>query len=840
MGLPTLRGTFVGGDDHHLALNHVYVNHPSLTHAVKLFGIVHRDLYQPLPLLTFQLEFALANAIGLFDRGVEGGAWLFHLTNIILHAANAILVWVVVKKLQEGILHKLPLDARVIEGRGFTWDSGGSAVATATVAGLLFAVHPLQTEVVAWTNGRMMLLSTLFALLSLLSFASWLDKPGQRSAILTVIFALLTGISKVRTGLPVLLAVVFLARRARLTRGAIVLWLISSMVTGIFVLVNIKATAGAALFTEAAEHLQGPRTVRVLLALGFYFQHIVWPTGLASYYPTPPLVRWSDAETLTALLIVVPTVVVIAWACRRSRVAMLGMIWFFVTLGETLPFFPARNVLAADRYLYLPIIGAFWPLAAVAVTLHRQWFVARSALLGRIAATAVGLAVIPACVAVSWHTAYYYDTALLKTTRIAALFPDTPRVWERVGWSYHKLGRYAEAMECASKELEHESPDVQSGGYQLLGLCQLNLGNGQKALELLQKAVEVDPDNALGKYRLAFAYGELGRTEEALPYYEAAIQKAAGQNPTIIRLAGAYRKLGRPADARKMYEKAVENNPFDVSAAVGLVELDLAEGTREAHLAAERRLLKLLDTLSENAIVLTNLGVVRVALGQTHAAIEAYTHALANDPGNVTAAVNLAQLYSRASDVQRARALFERAAAGLLDSADQAVAIHDFYVLQGEVGKAVQLWQRVIEMFPQSPQARVFAAWARALAGDFAGAEVDVTAIADLQSQPPLVLAVQAYVALARGQYEAAIAHADDLCGTRERGADARRRLLGALERFEQQRPDVPWTICIAARLLIAEGNIEAARVFVGLCQERCMDPLCLELVDALRVALPP
>ncbi len=101
MGLPTLRGSFVGGDDHRLVLNHVLVNHPSPAHAIELFGMVHRDLYQPLPLLSFSLEFAFANTVGLFDRGLSGGAWLFHLTNIILHALNAVLVWRVIIVMQQ-------------------------------------------------------------------------------------------------------------------------------------------------------------------------------------------------------------------------------------------------------------------------------------------------------------------------------------------------------------------------------------------------------------------------------------------------------------------------------------------------------------------------------------------------------------------------------------------------------------------------------------------------------------------------------------------------------------------------------------------------------------------
>ena len=196
MGLPTLRGGFVGGDDHRLVLNHVLVNHPSLAHAVQLFTIVHRDLYQPLPLLTFSGEFAVANLLGLFDSGVEGGTWFFHLTNILLHAFNAVLVWLTIRMFQQRL--RVP------------------SLAVATVVALLFAVHPFQVEVVAWINGRMMLLSTLFALASILTFSRWLDAPRPRYAILTLVFVLLSSLSKVRVGLPLLLGLVALIQGQKL------------------------------------------------------------------------------------------------------------------------------------------------------------------------------------------------------------------------------------------------------------------------------------------------------------------------------------------------------------------------------------------------------------------------------------------------------------------------------------------------------------------------------------------------------------------------------------------------------------------------------------------------
>ena len=101
----------------------------------------------------------MAGALGLFAHGVEGGAWLFHLTNTLLHAVNAILVYFLIRMLERN---------RRAGGEGIS-TSADSIGIIAVIGALVFAVHPLQVEVVAWVNGRMMLLSTLFGLLTLLA-----------------------------------------------------------------------------------------------------------------------------------------------------------------------------------------------------------------------------------------------------------------------------------------------------------------------------------------------------------------------------------------------------------------------------------------------------------------------------------------------------------------------------------------------------------------------------------------------------------------------------------------------------------------------------------------------
>ena len=636
MGLPTLRGTFVGGDDQRLVLNHVLVNHPSILHAVQLFTIVHRDLYQPLPLLTFSAEFLITDWLGLFRSGVEGGAWLFHLDNVLLHAINAALVWLLIARLHS------------------RWSPQGTIVAT--IVALLFAVHPLQVETVAWVNGRMMLLSTLFALAAMLSFDRWLERGTPLHAVLTPLFVLLSSISKVRAGLPLLLLLLVLTRRERSHRRFWPVWILAGVISGFFVWLNVGATAGADLFAEGAEHLRGPRPVRVLMALAFYLQHLVWPTCLTSYYPTPPVVSWLDPATIRALIVLAMSALAVGWMCVRSPACRFGALWFLIAIADTLPVFPARNILAADRYVYLPIIGLLWCVGALAVDVlgvnqrspTRRW-----------ALSAVSALIVAALVGTSWYTAKWYNSALLKTQRVAECFPDEPRVWEKLGWTHHQLGQYDKAIEFAEKEMRQDSPAAVSGACQLIGLSHLRMGNGEEALRWLQRAVGLDPATDIGKYRLGLAYEELGRIEEAVSSYEAAAEVAPGHNPTLLRLAGVYRRLGRPQDARAAYAKALENNAYEIPAIIGLVELDTETDSPQACREATARLVKLLEDVPDDLAARLNLAallLLRTELTDVPAAAKSLTRAKTS-AARIDAALAFAALVEGRHDEALAKTL---------------------------------------------------------------------------------------------------------------------------------------------------------------------------------------
>ena len=175
-GWPTRHGEFISGDDYHFVVEHVFVNHPSLGHAWDLLTIVHGDLYQPLPMLSFQANYAMA---GPDTSGrLPVSPFAFHLTNIVLHMLNAVLACLLAWRLTQR------------QGIGL-------------LVGLMFACHPFALEPVAWISGRMILLATLFSLLMLLACINRREDGCGAWAWLAGICWLSALASKVMPGVPI-------------------------------------------------------------------------------------------------------------------------------------------------------------------------------------------------------------------------------------------------------------------------------------------------------------------------------------------------------------------------------------------------------------------------------------------------------------------------------------------------------------------------------------------------------------------------------------------------------------------------------------------------------------
>ena len=799
VGAPSLRGGFLSGDDVHLVLNHVLVNHPSVTHAFELVTIVHRDLYQPVPMMSFSLDFATIGLLGLTPdaHGPAAGAWVFHLTNVLIHAINSVLVFWLLARLHQ---HR----------------------AVAVVAAFLFALHPFAAEVVAWLNGRMMLLATLFSLASLIAMDVYLIRRKWPAALLAQVFVILAMASKVRVGLPVLMLLLPLARRRWPQGRWWAAWVVAGVLTVGFTAFNIMTTAHSEMFQGAAEQLQGPRLARTLLVLAWYFQHYVAPVGMSPWHPPEPLVLWTHDKLPLAIatVAVIGAAAVFSW--RWTRIGVLGLLWFLATVASTLPLLPSRDVMAADRYVYLPNVGLHWMVGAslVALVLWGRRKFARPA----ISYMAVGLGLVGAAALLpyTWRVESYYLSNLAKASRIAEVYPDQPGVWEDIGWAHYRNGDYEQAIEAARKDLRRHEKKTDCEAYQLIGMAQVRMGRLHEGLETLHLAVEVDPKYGKCYSRLGQVYYELGRHEEAEKNLRRAIEIMPDYLPAVQALGHLYRKTGRLDEAAQRYSRGLEINDFDPVSATALAEIEMARGD---YTLAIDRFERLLSWMPENVVARTNLGVCYANTGRTAQAIEAYEQVLQRDPGAVTAAVNLAALRAEVGDKTGAISLLKQACAGRPGDRGLLIASHDLLVKLNELRVAAELWSEALGREPQAPDLLAWYAWTSALARQWSPVRMFAGKALEHDPDQSLALAALVLADLAAGHAQAADERLDRLLASPPTPADARTRFRNAIAEIGQHGPGDPWLYYVAGRLLLADGQTAGAQLALEEFIRLCPDP---------------
>lgn len=773
LGASTLTGRFVGRDDHTLVLDHVLVSRPSWAHAMELFRIQHRDLYQPLPLLSFSLEFALCKALDLRADlpWPEGGAWVFHLTNALLHALNAYMI------------------ARLLK----RWD-GRPIVAIAGAC--LFAVHPLTIEVVAWVNGRMMLLSTLFALAALIAADACVRRrsddpcdggsrqpsdslPGGQAgsawqavdlsprggsaigpAVGMVICALLSAVSKIRVGLPLMMLLPLMipvrrvgygtmtsvtnhprhphalpvawirsggriaCGRGRVCRPFWVAWALVSALTVGFAAINVQATASRDMFEHAAGQMSGSRLARCVLALGWYLRHYVWPTGLAAWYEAPQTVSWTDPAILKSAGIVIVALLLLVVSLRHTRVGLFAAAFFLLGIGDTLPLVPARNLLAADRYMYLPMIGLVWatavawhalsarrrgvPCVIAGASVHRTQVCGeaqvraprhpadesrpRSCLLHvALYGYGVPVMVLGSLLAMSWHLAPTYKDVVAKTRRILEVHPDSPWVHERLGWAYYNTGDYDSAIKAGWEEYRRHRAESGCDALVLIGASHLAAGRPHEAVATLREALREKPDDAMAMYRLAVALTHTGDDEEAIELFRKALVELDQFNPGLTRAAAFMQAKGLTQEARGLYEQVLRNNPYDMNAAFELARMDMSEGRMDA---AAARLERVLSWAPEFTAGWTNLGVCLESLGRQPEAREAYEQAIRWDPSAIEAMLNLARMEQAEGRTPAAEGMLMRALEASAWRDDVLESAAGFYIGNARSDEAANLWMR--------------------------------------------------------------------------------------------------------------------------------------------------
>jgi hypothetical protein len=510
---------FVNYDDHiYVTQNPWVLSGLSLANFLDDLQATRGANWHPLTWLSLQWD---ATWWPLFDSRMHRPAAGYHLTNVVLHALNALLLLTFLTR-----------------ATGAYWRSWVTAA--------IFAWHPLHIESVAWISERKDVLSVFFGLLALHAYLRYAETGRGMGWVLGCF--LLSLVSKpMLVTLPfVLLLLDYWPLKRWQGRGLALLagekaWLF--VMSGIICAVTllVQREAGAVRPFELVPPVQ--RLANGAWAYVAYMKMAVWPTPLSVLYPYRAM-SWTDPAVLSACgLLVVITVlaVLLLW---RAPWFMVGWFWFVGTLVPVIGLVQVGEQAMADRYTYWPLIGLaiviVWGLAACAIRLHCPgWLTAGGAMLA-----------LGSCLVISWQQLNCWQGSLaLWSNAEEVIGPISATVENGMGTALSDRGRFDEAAGFLERAVRLDQR--QDRPHVNLGNVYTQLHKAGSAIDQYQKAIDLNPNGADAHYNLGLLLIREQRHAEAAAQLADATRLSPDDWQAHHLLAIALEKLGRFAEAAR-------------------------------------------------------------------------------------------------------------------------------------------------------------------------------------------------------------------------------------------------------------------------------------------------
>ena len=497
----------------------------------------------------------------------------YHIVNLLLHIGCVVLVLRILRRLR---------------------------IPGAELAAIIFALHPVNVETVAWIAERKNTLSALFALAATLWYLRFDESRSRRSYALALGLFFLGLLSKAAiVTLPLALLTIFWWKRGTISWRRDVVPLIplfffsaaSGLMTRWVEYGNIAYKAGILALSPIDRCLIAGR------AFWFYLWKLLWPSNLMFVYP-----RWEINATVWwqyLFPLAVLGLLALLWSLRRwSRAPLAGVLVYIVLLLPSLGFANIYFFLysfVADHWQYLACLGIITPCASGMVLLAGQlkswqpWFER-----GTIVLLAGTLFLL------TWQQSRMYSNAeTLYRTTIAR----NPACWLAYGHLVdilYQANRLAEAMNLFEEELRIKPAEA----HYSLGFALLRKGRTSEAIDQYEKALLVNPDYADVRNNLASALVMTGRFSEAIDQCNEALRIDPGSSEAHNNLGNALAQTGRASEAIDHYKQTLRMNP----------------NSSDAH---------------------SNLGAALALMGRFSEAIEELKSALRINPNNSDARNNL-------------------------------------------------------------------------------------------------------------------------------------------------------------------------------------------------------
>lgn len=565
--LPALNNGFVNWDDDEYVHENPYIRSFDFKFFMWSFTSFYASNWHPLTWLSHGVDYALW---GLNPRG-------HHLSSVILHSFNTFLLGILI------VLLVLNFGSKESPSSKPAGDLLSRAILVSGVTALLFGIHPVHVESVAWVSERKDVLSTFFVLLSVISYVKYVigkqqaavviefhfPKGGNRGVklyyILSLIFFILALMSKpMAVTLPAVLVILDIYPFERLSFGGSVKgWikayrgvLIEKVPFFFFSLVSAVLTLMAQ--QEAIKPLESyPLSVRVGVAIKgliFYLWKMVLPVGLSPFYPHPWKISYLSLEYLIPITLIVAISIFCAYTWKSGR-KIFAAVWayYVVTLLPVIGIIQVGDQAAADRYTYIPSIGPFLMIGIGIVLFQKRISLIKNKI----------MIILPLMVILFSLTGLLtleqirvWKNSVTLWTSLIGRFPDYARAYLKRSNAYRIKENYKEAIKDLNRaiELDHEY----SHAYNNRGLAYTAIDDYQSAIRDFTRAIEIDPGYAEAYNNRATVYIKLEAYQKVINNLDRAIELKPNFFGAYINRCEASRLMGNYQQAVKDCSKAME------------------------------------------------------------------------------------------------------------------------------------------------------------------------------------------------------------------------------------------------------------------------------------------
>ena len=534
----SLTNLFTKWDDPGYVVNNPLVKNLSAQGIRDIFSFANPVMgnYHPLTILTYAFEYNHAQL----------DPWYYHFDSLLLHIINTLLVfWFV----------------RLLTGR----------YAAAIITALLFGLHPLHVESVAWVAGRKDVLYGLFFLLACISWVYFLRRQGMGKWFfysLTLMLFVCSVLSKpVAVSLPVVLLLIDYWEKQKLKPGILINKIPFLLLAIAFGIASVKTQASSgSLATASTGYSIVERTLLGIYALVTYLWKVILPLHLRIFYPYP-----GKPGGLSPVLFLYPIIVVgllaLLWRyARNNRVVIFGVAFFLVNIALLLQFIPVGTAIVADRYSYISYIGLF----LIVGWLVSDYF--KDNLHNKTGNVLIGAALVY-CVVLGYlsheRNKVWYDSTSLWLSNMNML-PEDADAYNNLGYEYFlragempdaniKKVYYDSSMTLLKKAVEIKPDFMQS--YIIMGETMRTLGRYNEALQNLDMATKINPGDAAPYLSKAILYCITQKLDSAKTNFQIALNRSAYFPEAHSSFGNYFDMTGQPDSALAQYSVAISQNP---------------------------------------------------------------------------------------------------------------------------------------------------------------------------------------------------------------------------------------------------------------------------------------